>query len=190
MKRFDARLFLVTILVLALSPFAAGAMNDDWVAVCEQGSLSEVQAAIRAGADVRATDDLRWTPLHFAAARNAYPEVIEELVKAGADVNAKNDSGFTPLHLAARMNENPQIPTALLKAGADVNAKNEKGVTPLHLAALDNTNPEVVSTLLKAGADAKAKDKDGRRPLDYTEEYNNLQGSQALDDLKKASEGK
>jgi cytohesin len=54
-----------------------------------------------AGADVNAQDnDIRWTPLHVAAAFG-HKEIAELLIAKGADVNAKSKRG-TPLSNAVK----------------------------------------------------------------------------------------
>ena len=52
-----------------------------------------------AGADVNATADFGWTPLHLAASFNA-SKVMRLLIGAGADVTAKTEGGETPLDIA------------------------------------------------------------------------------------------
>ena len=56
------------------------------------------------GADVRAVDNLRRTPLHIAAKHNNV-DVVNMLLKYGRDVNGRDDNQSTPLPLAAM--ENP-----------------------------------------------------------------------------------
>ena len=88
-----------------------------------------VRAALDAGADLEARDELGLTPLMFAAATNSNPEVVQVLLEAGADVEARDEDGWTPLMLAAVNNENPEMVQVLLEAGADATAKNGEGKT-------------------------------------------------------------
>lgn len=137
--------------------------TDFWLSV----DLDKVQSELRCGADIEAKDDGGWTPLHFAAAFNKDPAVIQALLDAGADIEAKSDRGTTPLHAAANTSAMPavlQVLQVLLDAGADTEAKDNSGWTPL-LGAAFNEDPVVIQVLLEAGADIEAKNHDGSTPL-------------------------
>ncbi len=60
------------------------------------GDLSGVDAAIRAGADVNATDGRRQPPLHLAIEQMEV-EIARRLIAAGAEVNRDLGQGWTPL---------------------------------------------------------------------------------------------
>ena len=94
-----------------------------------------VSILLKAGAEVDAKYDMDGvTPLHYAAANNANPEVISILLKAGADINAKSyKHGASPLHFAASNNKNPEVIASLLNEGAGPNLRDSDGKT-----ALDN----------------------------------------------------
>ncbi len=140
---------------------SAAAMNDDaFIELCERGESKEIEAAIKAGANVNAKNEQGWTALMSAAMNSE--QAVSLLLDAGADVNAKDDSGNTPLIMAARRSAEA-IPL-LLDAGADVNAKDNYGNTAL-LAAGGSGNTGAVSLLLKAGADINAKNNDGTTAL-------------------------
>ena len=113
------------------------------------------------GADIAATDNNGWTPLHCAVAYNPEPEVAVLLLDWGADTKATGNSGETPLHSAARENSNPAVIALLLARGADIEAVNSFGETPLHIAA-GTARPGIVEMLLKYGADPLALTNDGR----------------------------
>ena len=67
----------------------------------EKGNIEAVKWHLDAGADVNAQDnDIRWTPLHVAAAFG-HKEIAELLLANGADVNAKSKRG-TPLSNAVK----------------------------------------------------------------------------------------
>ena len=154
-------------------------MNDtEFRELCATGSCAEIEAAIRAGADVNAkmrveppprrgfgsfrpASGLRrgeaygLVPLHFAARSNPDPEVITTLVNAGADVNAQDGTGLTSLHYAVVYN--PEVLDALINAGADLNVRESRGETPLHFAAAFSPDPTVITTLLNAGVSVNEK---------------------------------
>jgi len=69
-------------------------------------------ALLKAGADVMSRDDLKCTPLHWAAG-NLNKDVAAALLKAGAKVNAKDDLDSTPLH--GLFSPNPEVLKVLLQ---------------------------------------------------------------------------
>ena len=161
-----------------MSPVLAAkgaAMSDaDFLALCEQGSLNEIKAAIDGGANVKAKDEEGRTPLSLAAFSNGDPEVITALAKAGADVGARSNINWTPLYWAAWDNANPDIITALAAAGANVNARDAGGLTPLMVAIRFNENPSVITALLNAGANANEQDMNGCTPMMWAAKYGGL----------------
>lgn len=117
-----------------------------------------IKALIKAGADMNAKIDNRWTALTLAAMSNPNPEVTTVLIHAGAKVDERDPMGdWTPLLQAVRTNPNPAVVEAFVKAGADINASNSYGETALMLAADENPNPTMITALVKAGADVNAK---------------------------------
>ena len=188
MNRNIARLLLAVALVVSLSSSAAAKMDEKrFVFLCNGGTADEVLKELSAGASVHSRGWSNYTPLHMAALNKRNPEVTTVLLNAGADVNARDKDNFTPLHLAA-MTNHPEVVTALLKAGSDVNAKGKGDITPL-LAATMHLDPEaIIMVLLQAGADVNAKDAKGRRAIEAAEQNEKLQGTPALEALRKASE--
>ncbi len=67
-------------------------------------TVEAVQDLIARGADVCATAEYGYTPLHRAALRNKSPRIIKMLLAAGASLKAKNKYGETPLDLARAKN--------------------------------------------------------------------------------------
>jgi len=123
------------------------------------GTPEQVQAAIKAGANVNDRDMFGRTLLMYAAEYNENPAVITVLMNAGAKLDDRAEfSGRTPLMLAASFNKNPDVIRTLLNAGAKMDDRDEYGMTPLMLAAEYNENPDVITTLLNAGA--KLDDRD------------------------------
>ena len=75
--------------------------------------------------DINASDNLGWTFLHYAAARNN-PDAIDFLVKHGADIELKNRESETALYLATIM-ENIDAIKELVKLGANIDTRNSIG---------------------------------------------------------------
>jgi ankyrin repeat protein len=99
----------------------------DFLDLCAKAVTTprEVEAAIKAGADVNAKNNDGATALMLAALNNPNPEIISLLLNEGADVNAKdkdNYGGHTVLMLAGAYNPNPEVVSLLLDEGEDVNA--------------------------------------------------------------------
>ncbi len=78
---------------------------------------------------VNGRDELRSTPLHWAALVNENPRVMVELVRMGADVNARCADDDTPLHKAARAGSSERV-LYLVALGADINAQDTQGSRP------------------------------------------------------------
>jgi uncharacterized protein len=142
--------------LLAITTFAlmaAGGYTETFFQIVKHGTAQQVQAAIKAGADVNLAEDseANMLPIEIAAQSNPDPGVVTALARAGADVNEKETNGIVPLMFAANGNRNPAVIAALLKAGANVNAATTGQVTVLMMASANNA-AVVVAALLKGGA--------------------------------------
>ena len=105
--------------IIAICMFALAASvvaAQDFLSIVEDGSPSEVQAAIDDGANVNVRGDNGETPLMWAAFGNGKSEVLELLINAGADVSVRAEGGVTPL-MAAAGNNNPEVIERLIDAG-------------------------------------------------------------------------
>ena len=131
-------------------------------------NITAIKQHLNSGADVnQKCDQMRWTPLHYAASRGN-KEITELLIDKGANVNAKDERRTTPLHRAA-LTGKKEVAKLLIANGADVSAMtqlppgqrlvgNLRGMTPLDMVTLGNrTRPsdkykQITDLLRKHGA--------------------------------------
>nr|XP_030124660.3 ankyrin repeat and EF-hand domain-containing protein 1 isoform X2 [Taeniopygia guttata] len=109
-------------------------------------------------ADVNATDNFLWTPLHHAC-YNGHLDITEVLVKAGAAVNAPAIGDATPLMRAIEACRLDMV-YFLITAGADVQAINSNGKSVLDLAQVfeDATIIELLENQLQILAEEQEKE--------------------------------
>lgn len=128
-----------------------------------KGTIKEIEALIKAGADVNASDKSGATQLHYAS-DECKPEVVLILLNSGADLDAcEIESGVRPLHAAAQKGC-LQVCELLIRRGAEMNAQTHDGATALHLSALAG-HADVVAMLLKYHANHTLQDVKGRTAL-------------------------
>ena len=159
------------------------------------------------GADIHATLDNGWTPLHTAIL-NGKLEAVKLLLEVGANVNQPAKDGWTPLHMAAstfvgggsyhKEGETPvtkyDVFKAVLAAKPIIDARTKEGHTPLHAAVMnahtawrqdEETNFNRITDLLQAGANLEATDEAGRTPLHWAA----WQANGRMTDMVRASDG-
>ncbi len=129
------------------------------------GSVAEVDALLRRGADANARLENGTTPLEYAILTERRP-VIAVLLARGADPNA-SDHGMSMLSLLVQTKPCPTATvSALLAAGADPNRHDAPSArTPL-LRALHAGAPACAKILLDHGARIDARDVAGGTALD------------------------
>jgi len=98
-----------------------------------QNCLRVATTLLERGADVRAQDARKRTPLHLAVALGD-DDVVTAILKKGADVNARDYQGETPLFNALRSRSPQRMVKLLLDAGAQAAVATNTGTTPLALA--------------------------------------------------------
>jgi uncharacterized protein len=139
---------------LALLPMLAAA--TDLTDLIRSGERDSALAAIKAGADVNATQGDGSTALLWAVYK-VDVELVRELLQHRANPNVRNKLGASPLAEAANL-ANAELVSLLLKAKADPNGSNEDGQTPLMLAARTGSL-EVAKLLVAAGANVNARER-------------------------------
>jgi len=140
--------------LLALG-LTAGLNQNRLTDALKAGDRKAVQALLKQGADVNASDPDGTTPLQWAV-RGDDVDSVQLLLRAGAKPKTANRNGVTPLSLAAG-NGNAAITEALLRAGADPAAAAPGGQTILMTAARAG-NPGVVRLLLARGVEVNARE--------------------------------
>ncbi len=143
--------------VFALPYTPDKSLGPDIFKACGKGYVEEVNDLISRCANVNATDELMYTPLHFASFKG-HDSVVDILLKNGADVNATNKNMNTPLYYAS-LKGHDSVVEMLLKNGAGVNATTINMYTPLHGASFKGYD-SIVDILFKNGADVNATDND------------------------------
>ena len=133
----------------------------------EKGNIEAVKWHLDAGADVNAQDnDIRWTPLHVAAAFG-HKEIAELLIAKGADVSANTTTRGTPLHLVTFEGHKENF-KLLIAEGADVNAIIVSGPLQFNVGdiALNfTTDSEIAALLRKHGGMTSEELRSGMTPL-------------------------
>ncbi|MET0280349.1 MAG: ankyrin repeat domain-containing protein [Steroidobacteraceae bacterium] len=149
----------IAMLLLPWGAFAGepvGESSIELVNLVRSGDSQAALAAIRAGADVNATQADGTSPLLWAVYRVDH-ELVAALLQHGAKPDVGNALGATPLSEAVNLADAALV-TKLLKARADPNLGNEDGQTPLMLAARTGALP-IVQALVKAGARVNEREK-------------------------------
>jgi ankyrin repeat protein len=119
-----------------------------------KGDVQTVEALIKTGANVNATNQAGATPLHYGVGTE---RVVALLLEAGANPNACSITGNTPLHSAAARPDAFAQVKRLLEAGAQVNAVRpaqdpfDIPQTPLSLAAFE-AEERTIKLLIDRGA--------------------------------------
>ena len=138
------------LLIAALSFLPPAAHAADIHDAAKKGDIAGLMAALNAGADVNASNELA-TPLYYAA-DGAHLEAAKLLIERGANVNLAAKWG--PPIIAAAESGKPEILRLLLDSGADA-AAVFKGQTALHIAAGKGCL-DCVMALVEKGADVNA----------------------------------
>ncbi len=163
-------------LVFALMTSTFALPDDDLISAVGSRSASNVEEALKAGANVNAINK-RGEPVLFRALERWNKDIAELLLTRGANVNFRTESGWTALHEVVGNSfdldstELREATKLLLAKGANVNARSADGRTPLAVVLESHNRKDVESRrdiaelLLAHGADINIRDQDGWTPL-------------------------
>lgn len=156
---------ITTLIGLMVSATLFAGPTEDLFEAIKQGNYDKFKAAIAAGADVNAFDNVGNTPLLSAI---YYPEMVRDLIAAKADVNKFNKTNMTsPLMAGCGFGET-EIVTLLIDAGADVNGADALfGFTPLFIAFHSALPVDGIKLLIAKGANTKHINKAGNNLLEF-----------------------
>lgn len=131
--------------------------DDDFVSLCGHGNIEAIRAALEAGANPNAAEEIGWTALMAAVQNNSPEEAVALLLGHGAKVDdGENMANGTPL-MSAVSQSKIGVVKLLIEAGADVNAVNDWELTVMRIAK-QKGNSEVIRLLLDAGANLQSGD--------------------------------
>lgn len=112
-----------------------------------------LQAELGSGmhsADINWRDDMKMTPLHWAALKSD-DKAVAMLLAAGADVDVADSKGKTALHKACLTGSAASV-KHLIAFGANIDVGDQYGYRPIHFAVHYDTGGELISMLLSNGA--------------------------------------
>jgi ankyrin repeat protein len=123
------------------------------------GQIEVIRSLLQYNADVNTTDELKCTPLHWAAS-GGHVDVTRILLEHWADINAISDYG-TPLYSASREGH-IEVVRLLLERGAKVRIAAPDSETPIQVATR-NGHTQIAQLLVehdeekneRTGADTK-----------------------------------
>ncbi len=108
--------------------------DSELIAAAQTGSLHDVRAALRNGANVDAKGLAKGETALMNAGVKGYSDIVKFLLDNGADVNQKGDHHETALILSSAQADS-EIVKLLLQKGAEVNARANNNETALMFAA-------------------------------------------------------
>ncbi|OEJ15253.1 hypothetical protein BFL38_13180 [Brachyspira hampsonii] len=129
------------------------------------GDSRIVNALIRKGADVNASDEEGWSTFLYAAAFGNSSMLRNILLKNRNLINSKTKDNVTPLHMAVVYDNIDNIKYLVRNLKADINAQDDDGWTALYYAAANNKK-EAYDLLLRLGADKNIANNEGLKPAD------------------------
>ncbi len=134
----------------SLTPVEQKRLDDVLRQACQRGSVEDVRFYLNLGANIHATNNKGWQPLHLAAFYN-HKDIVQLLINHARekgltlDINVKGGPlQMTPLHDACQ-NGSLDIVKLLLAAGASTKVLNVYGKTPLDIAKTDEIKQLIIA---------------------------------------------
>lgn len=124
-------------------------------------AIRMVNSIIRGGANVNATNDRGWTPLHESV-NIGYVEVSNILLVAGGDLSARNGDNNGVLNIAVKSGCKIMVEN-MITQGAHSSYRDYSGYTPMHWAVILH-GAEMVKLLCDGGCDVVSRDYKRRTP--------------------------
>ena len=150
------------------------------------GNLHIVHLLLENGADIEASNNTGYSPLHHYCClfpcNDSIIDTARLLVESGADVHSKNKNGRSVLESACLLNNGRVVCFLrfLLQNGAatdiDVPDATDSGRTLLHKCAIKSFHltSDIIEALLEHGGNTKIKDDNGKLPLELACEEGSL----------------
>lgn len=145
--------------------------NTPLHAAAENAHPDAVRTLLKAGANAKAKNSYKRTPLHCVLMRggntNKRTEIVEMLINAGGAIDARNENGDTAVMLVVRDGEySNDVLRMLIDAGADLDIKNDVDETPL-IKSVKWERFKPFMMLIEGGAKVNEKDKWRNSALQY-----------------------
>lgn len=158
-------------------------------AACLEGRVEAVEEALNAHEEPNSpnvkwgevTDDVGWSPLHFACQQSG-EAIVDLLLCRGFPPLIKTLEGNTPLHLASRSGCVAVVRRLLRSSLVPLECKNSDGNTPLHVACQEG-QAEVVKVLLECSPPTKvscSSNEAGATPLGLAIQNSNWESARLL----------
>ena len=158
-------------------------------AACLEGRVEAVEEALNAHEEPNSpnvnwgevTDDVGWSPLHFACQQSG-EAIVDLLLCRGFPPLIKTLEGNTPLHLASRSGCVAVVRRLLRSSLVPLECKNSDGNTPLHVACQEG-QAEVVKVLLECSPPTKfscSSNEAGATPLGLAMQNSNWESARLL----------
>ncbi|QPC70356.1 hypothetical protein HYE68_001108 [Fusarium pseudograminearum] len=146
--------------------------NTALIRAARDGLPQVVSLLIKLGADVNASNNIGWTPLHFAA-ETGYEDVVKILLKAGANATAESHDGKRPRTISWENDHRPV--TIILDGSVPISLDAQLHSKALSLSALfyaaRNGQLNKICQVLDEGIDVNSVDADGRSSLSMAAEH-------------------
>ena len=154
---------LAVLIVGAQCNVTAGAMHN----AARMGNLLEATELIMIGVDLYETDEIGWTPLHYAA-YGGYADIVKIIIKTDPKtVLTKTPLEGTPIHYAARKGHSDIVLLLMWAAPETLTMRTLGGFTPLCYAA-KNGHTKAFKLLVNANPDPIViESDDGFTPYGY-----------------------